>query len=219
VGGQAGYGASNMTFGDFNSELINRLVADPIVLQTLGSPPPWPALDPASHRSGVFGAFAGYNAQYENVVLGFEGNYMHGSFSGSAFGQNTRIVQSSPALITTSAQSAASMKVTDFGSLRVRGGYEAGSFLPYLFAGFGMGRADTSQNVAIVTTSTPGSTVSASLSEDTNKQFVYGFVAGAGLDWMLFGGMFLRAEYEYLQFTSSVNTNIHTVRGGIGYKF
>ena len=29
----------------------------------------------------MFGGFVGYNAQYENVVLGFEANYMHGTFT------------------------------------------------------------------------------------------------------------------------------------------
>ena len=63
VGGQAGYGASNVTFGDFNSGLIDRLLADPTVLQPLPfGPPPWPSLEPASHRNAMFGAFAA-NAQ------------------------------------------------------------------------------------------------------------------------------------------------------------
>ncbi len=36
---------------------------------------------------------------------------------------------------------------------------------------------------------------------------------------MVFGGLFVRAEYEYLQLTSTLNTSIHSVRGGLGYKF
>ena len=87
-----------------------------------------------------------------------------------------------------STEFAASLRVTDFGTLRVRGGYEMGSFLPYLFAGFGMGLADTTQYVAIVATGLP----TRSLTADTNKQFVHGFAAGVGVDWMLFEGMFLR---------------------------
>ena len=131
VGGQAGYGASNVDFGDFNSGLIERLTADPAVLQGLPfAPPPWPSLEPATHRNTMFGAFAGYNAQYENVVLGFEGNYMHGTFNGSAFGRNTRSLQIGATLLNVSTESAASMRITDFGSLRVRGGYEMGSFFP-----------------------------------------------------------------------------------------
>jgi outer membrane immunogenic protein len=29
----------------------------------------------------------------------------------------------------------------------------------------------------------------------------------------------MRAEWEYLRFTSSIDTNINTVRAGLGYKF
>ena len=94
VGGQAGYGASNVDFGDFNRGLIERFTADQTVMQGLPlAPPPWPILEFTSHRSTMFGAFAGYNAQYENVVLGFEGNYMHGSSGASTFGRNTNSAQ------------------------------------------------------------------------------------------------------------------------------
>jgi opacity protein-like surface antigen len=33
------------------------------------------------------------------------------------------------------------------------------------------------------------------------------------------GGLFARAEWEYVRFTASVDTNINTVRAGLGYRF
>jgi len=36
---------------------------------------------------------------------------------------------------------------------------------------------------------------------------------------MLVGGLFARAEYEYQRVTSNIETNINTVRVGLGYKF
>ncbi len=36
---------------------------------------------------------------------------------------------------------------------------------------------------------------------------------------MLYGGLFARAEWEYVRFTGPIDTNINTVRGGLGYKF
>jgi outer membrane immunogenic protein len=33
------------------------------------------------------------------------------------------------------------------------------------------------------------------------------------------GGLFLRGEWEYIRFTSQVETSINTVRAGVGYKF
>ncbi|MEO6064173.1 MAG: hypothetical protein ABIP49_00135 [Lysobacterales bacterium] len=199
VGGQAGYGASNMGFEDFNE---------------VG----WPPLVGATHRASAFGGFGGYNAQFEDVVIGLDASYMHGTFAGSAFGQRTTI---DPPLTVTRTSTAA-MSVKDFGSVRVRGGYAFGNFLPYAFAGLGLGRADTSQSLTIegVYTSTGiSSGPPTTLRTDTKNQFVHGVSAGVGLDMMLFGGVFLRAEYENLQFTSTLNTNIHSVRGGLGYKF
>ena len=40
-----------------------------------------------------------------------------------------------------------------------------------------------------------------------------------GVDVMLVGGLFMRAEYEYRRVTSDIETNINTVRAGLGYKF
>jgi opacity protein-like surface antigen len=36
---------------------------------------------------------------------------------------------------------------------------------------------------------------------------------------MLVGGLFARAEYEFQRVTSDIESNINTVRAGIGYKF
>ena len=48
---------------------------------------------------------------------------------------------------------------------------------------------------------------------------VYGYTAGLGIDIMLMGGLFMRAEWEYIRVTSDIDTNINTVRAGLGYKF
>ena len=36
---------------------------------------------------------------------------------------------------------------------------------------------------------------------------------------MLVGGLFMRAEWEYQRVTSNVESDINTIRLGIGYKF
>jgi opacity protein-like surface antigen len=51
------------------------------------------------------------------------------------------------------------------------------------------------------------------------SHFIYGYSAGLGVDVQLIGGLFLRAEWEYIRFTASVDTSINTVRAGLGYKF
>jgi outer membrane immunogenic protein len=225
VGGHAGYGSSNMKFGDSNKDMSAQLLSNPIIRQ-LFNVPAWPNLGTVSHRNVTFGGFVGYNVQWEDVVIGFEGNYSHGTFSGSAAAENVSgydLSGTSSAIVRTN--SASSMTIKDTGSLRIRGGYVVDNFMPYAFAGMALGRADISRSVAVnATTYTfPGAVPQFQFSwplTSTNKnQFIYGIAAGAGVDVKLFGGLFLRAEYEYLQFTSAINTNIHTIRGGVGYKF
>ena len=53
----------------------------------------------------------------------------------------------------------------------------------------------------------------------SKTKLVYGYSAGAGVDVMLVGGLFVRAEYEYRRVTSDIESNINTVRAGLGYKF
>jgi outer membrane immunogenic protein len=211
VGGQAGYGSSSMGLEEFSPVPTSSAT--------------WPILTNVTHRASMFGGFAGYNAQYENVVLGFEGNYMHGTFTGVSSAQRVDVTAAGGgATLTRTFRSDGAMTVKDFGTLRVRGGYTMGNFMPYLFAGFGLGRADTSRAMTLTgVTDFGGGVLSAprvtTIATDTNNQFVHGFAAGGGLDWMVFGGLFVRAEYEYLQFTSTLNTSIHSFRGGVGYKF
>jgi len=54
---------------------------------------------------------------------------------------------------------------------------------------------------------------------DLKSHFVFGYSAGLGIDMMLVQNLFLRAEWEYLRFTSPVDVSINTVRAGLGYKF
>jgi opacity protein-like surface antigen len=42
---------------------------------------------------------------------------------------------------------------------------------------------------------------------------------GVGVDIMLVGGLFGRVEYEYQRVTSNFESNVNSVRAGIGYKF
>jgi outer membrane immunogenic protein len=212
VGGQVGYGGSNMNFADLNV-------------------PNWPQLGAVTHRATSFGGFAGYNAQFEDVIVGLDMNYSHGTFTGSSSAETVSIQTNIGGVAgvnqITTLRSDGAMTVKDFGSIRVRGGYVAGNFLPYAFVGIGLGRADTFRSSSVTgvftgnlaangLTSAPRTTT---LAVDTNNQLIHGVSAGFGLDWMIFGSLFARAEYEYLQFTSAINTNIHTVRGGVGYKF
>jgi len=54
-----------------------------------------------------------------------------------------------------------------------------------------------------------------------NGEWMVGFAVGGGLDVALTRNVFLRAEYEYVQFAPIANlvVDVNTVRGGLGIKF
>jgi len=159
----------------------------------------------ANSLHGGFGAFFGYNAQYEDVVFGVEGNYIHDGFSATTI---ARLV--SPVMTT---DSRVTMGLPDFGSLRVRGGYMIGCFLPYIFGGIGFGEQNIDRAVSVSPPPLAGWTI------DDKSKLVYGYTAGAGFDVLLTGGLFARAEYEYRRITSDFESTINTVRVGLGYRF
>jgi opacity protein-like surface antigen len=107
--------------------------------------------------------------------------------------------------------SSVTMKLPDFGSLRVRGGYVMGCFLPYVFGGLGVGEQTIDRAVSVFPP--PLAT------GDSKSKLVYGYTAGAGFDVVLTGGLFARAEYEYRRVTSDFGSIINTVRVGLGYRF
>jgi opacity protein-like surface antigen len=53
----------------------------------------------------------------------------------------------------------------------------------------------------------------------TADHMIYGYTMGLGVDIKLAGGLFMRAEWEYVRFVDQVETNVNTVRAGLGYKF
>jgi outer membrane immunogenic protein len=69
----------------------------------------------------LFGAFLGYNVQWDQLVVGFDLAYKHPSF-----------LDSSTALST--------FKLVDYATLRGRAGYAFGQFLPYAVLGIAVGR-------------------------------------------------------------------------------
>ena len=121
----------------------------------------------------------------------------------------------------------ARMRITDMGTLRARGGYMLDRFMPYGFAGAAFGYADITKTAHVYgtqvnTNAAPGFTnipFDYAATDAKTKRFIYGFTAGLGMDVQLFGGLFGRAEWEYVRFTSAINTTINTVRVGVGYKF
>ena len=233
IGGQAAYGSSDEKFAGSNSSLVATELANTLIESEMGvSQWALPFTNRSGHVEG-YGGFVGYNSQWDDVVIGVEANYMRGKFGGESTASASRYSLLSDGnyhAVTSAATS--SINIKDVGTFRARAGYAIGGFLPYMFGGFALGHADIVKSIHVDdrTTAGPSSTTPASLLYPSNfpqhdraegqyGRLIYGYTAGVGVDINLIGGLFMRAEYEYIRFTSAVDTQINTGRIGLGYKF
>jgi outer membrane immunogenic protein len=227
VGGQAGYGNSDMNFSGATKTVAAHLMSG-LEMEQQQQISSWPIMGKVSVHGSGFGGFAGYSAQWEDVVLGVELNYMHGSFGGSQTDSMSRFFTLSSGYTDgVTYQGTAKIGISDMGTLRARAGYAVGAFLPYMFGGVALGRADIVRTAHVFGTQVNPNAAPAfqnvpfdvSATDALNSHLIYGYSAGLGVDVNLVGGLFMRAEWEYIRFTSVVDTSINTVRAGLGYKF
>jgi outer membrane immunogenic protein len=135
----------------------------------------------------------------------------------------------------------AAVQIKDAVTFRGRAGWATGDFLPYVFGGLAVGRMDVQRSVTTTTTrqdtttttdafgvvtTTIGPTLavpsqSLTMSQARGNDFVAGWTGGLGLEYMLWGNVFMRGEWEYIKFLSVMSTtvSVNSVRAGIGYKF
>lgn len=229
IGGHVSHGAADMDFTNSGQDLLAKLL-NSVDLESQFNISKWP-LQGKSHMQGSgFGGFVGYNYQFTGAVIGVELNYTHGNLFGANGGSQSRAFQYPTNYVSyATASSSSSMKITDYGSLRARAGYPVGNFMPYGFVGFGLGQADINrradvnldyQYVGSAVPPLPNYGGFSSLTDNAKSQFIVGFAAGAGIDIMLYAGLFLRAEFEHLRFSAkNVETSVNTAKAGLGYKF
>ncbi|MGL4262227.1 MAG: outer membrane protein [Afipia sp.] len=228
VGGQAAYGSSDHNFNGATKDIAAQQLALTTVEQVLAVST-WPVIGgKVSHQHAAFGGFAGYNAQWGDTVLGVDASYMHGTFGAKASGTMARQITVDDVNYSATATSAASINYTDVLTLRGRAGYAIGSFLPYAFGGVALGLADSNRSSTIRSRGTYVGTgvptisdydVTYSNADNRHGRLMVGYTFGVGAEAMLFGNFFARGEWEYIRFTGPIDTNINTVRGGLGYRF
>jgi outer membrane immunogenic protein len=254
VGGHVGYSIHDFDFSNTTVGLQQFLVRESIFADSVGD---WQLLGTSNKRSTGFGGFAGYNAQYEDVVIGLEANYTHfNSAWGSSSAALSRVIANPVGAnpppnhsyeynVTLSGD--ASARVNDLLTIRGRGGYMMGSFMPYAFGGLALGLIDLNRSAAVtisqfdlynatvqVGVDIAGNPVlgqearrdflgSSTVSKTENQKnlLTFGFAVGAGFEYMLMSNIFMRAEYEYAQLTTAKDTiiQLNTGRLGIGAKF
>jgi outer membrane immunogenic protein len=237
AGLQAGYANMNTDPGNSTSSLVAFILRN-TALQSEFAPSEWTTLAPGTTNSAVYGAFVGYNMQWDNLVLGFDVGYKNPSRldAGSTESISRRVVTSSDNVqhdVTIDANT--SLKLVDYATLRARGGYAIGQFLPYAMVGAAVGRFNYSTTVSVsdfltqlpLAPSPPGGPLGfAVLTPSTStagkdNAFIGGVVAGLGVDWAMTPGLFLRAEWEFIAFASvnGARNNLNTANVGIGLRF
>ena len=229
-GVQLGLSNMNTDFGTSTSNLVAYSLRNTEVEDQF-SPSSWTTLPANSTNGRQYGAFLGYNWQWDKLVIGFDAAYNYMStLQTSASDTISRQVVTSPDdvnnAVTITAQS--SIKLIDYATMRARAGYVFGQFLPYAMIGGAVGRFNYANTATVNDVGTPpsGSSVLPFNTTDTesdskNNAVVGGVLAGLGLDVAIVPNMFLRAEWEYIAFApvGGIRTNINTGRVGIGVKF
>jgi outer membrane immunogenic protein len=227
IGGQAGTGTSDMNFTGATQSVAAHLLSG-TAIDAFGGVSSWPLGGKISVHGNGYGGFAGYNSQWDDVVIGLELSYMHGKFGGTQTDSMSRFFSAGGGYTdSVTNQSIATMAISDMATLRARAGYAVGAFLPYMFGGVAMGQADIVRTAHVFgnqlnpNVAPPFDNVPFDLSATDGKysHFIYGYSGGLGVDIQLISCLFLRAEWEYVRFTSSIDTNVNTVRVGLGYKF
>jgi outer membrane immunogenic protein len=239
VGGQVGESWTNTDYGrtaitQSNDLFRNTVLQDPASQLNL--------FGKVNGLSSGFGGFVGRNWQFDDVVLGVEANYNYLSSLASSTAASIGPIQvAEPGLILPTGDTAAdgltlkgraALRVKDEVTFRGRAGWATGDFLPYMFGGLAVGRMDVSSTVSSSVTRTINDPVAGTsnfllpqfqLTSTIGKSdaFVAGWTAGLGFEYMLWGNIFLRGEWEYIKFMAIQNTAVseNSVHAGLGYKF
>jgi outer membrane immunogenic protein len=146
---------------------------------------------------GLGGGHAGYNWQYGNLVGGLEVDF-----------DGADITKSFTPVAGTSVRE----KTDELATARARLGYLLfPNLLAYGTAGAAWGHTEVRQSTAALT---------------TNAVSQFGWAAGAGLEYKVWGPLVARAEYLHYDFGKTslpafgpLRESIDSVRGGLSYKF
>src|SRR5215475_7970398 len=133
IGGQGGLGTSDMDFTGATRSVAAHLLSG-TAIEAMGGVAEWPLGGKVSVHGNGFGFFAGYNSQWDELVIGAEISYLHGKFGGSQTDSMSRFFDAGGGYTdSVTYESFAAMRVSDMATARLRAGYAVGSFLPYAF--------------------------------------------------------------------------------------
>jgi outer membrane immunogenic protein len=228
-GGQLGYSTASLDFSKAQESQVAFILRES-ALEANSNISGWGVMGIEGTSRPAYGAFLGYNMQWDNVIVGIEFNYnhVHGGLKGASSGSIRRSEAPGNGFVyDTTVTANAAMDITDYGTARLRLGYGFGNFLGYAFGAVAVGRADLLRTATVfaIERAADGSGVPFPFGPftetETRTAFINGYAVGVGFDWALGKNIFARAEYEFVDFYpfSDLTAYINSIRGGVGVKF
>jgi len=235
-GGQLGYSSATVSYGDSLNGISEDLTRNLAIGSDIASLVTLP--NDATHHTG-FGGFVGYNFPVaEDLYLSAELNYAMVNLTSSSTGttgvsipNDTGVPAGHHLFYDTTVDGNASLRIKDYATLRLRAAWAAEQFLPYVFVGGVVGRADYSVSGRVrfdtrdvpddpATTPLPSASFDQSRTDAKTDVIAYGATAGLGLEVALLPNVFLRAEWEYVYFAPihDIQASINSGHVGLGLR-
>jgi outer membrane immunogenic protein len=235
-GGDWGYTNNATDYSNATGSLVSYSLRETALEQDV-DPSSWSVLGNASTTTTTPSAFAGYNSQWQNLILGLEADYAYASMTTTGTSSPiSRQVGAGGNTYDVTAEGSASLRLVDYASLRARAGWILNNFLPYGFVGFVVGRGDLTRTSLVYGQENPSSppvvpcdyTLSPTCvdfaypnSQAQTNAIMYGGSVGVGLDYAVTSNIFLRGEIEYVRFLplDDILVTLTSARIGAGFKF
>lgn len=141
VGGHGGYTSASLSQKNaFQNILADQFRARDI--ETEFGVSNYLAMPSTRIDGSSYGAYAGFNYQFDDAVVGVEADYTRFDRTGSVSNGLARILTTSAGISETVGLAGISTtKMEDYGTVRARGGWAIGNFLPFITGGLAIGRA------------------------------------------------------------------------------
>ncbi|WP_372426622.1 outer membrane protein [Salinarimonas chemoclinalis] len=178
-------------------------------------------------KRAVYGAFAGYNFQFSEAVLGIELDFARGKQRVSGSDSLGRSRQLSNGFVGNAfASGTFDLALDNVVTLRARAGYTIGDFLPFVTGGLALAQYERTRRTDLIYSETNHPTLPNrgpfTWSETSpSSGTAVGLAGGAGVDVALTENIFLRGEWQYAFFPDAGGSEVSlsTLRGAAGVKF
>jgi len=226
-GAQLGLTSIDTDFGNSTGQEVAYILRN-TTLQSEIAPSGWTTLPHNVSNGRTYGAFLGYNMQWDQLVLGVDAAYNRTTSLQSSESDviSRQVTPSDNVTHVVTIWADATNRLIDYATLRGRAGYAIGQFLPYAFGGAAVGRFNYTSSATVKDVWTPSGGTAVTFgpltqSDAKDNAVVGGFTLGLGMDVALLPNVFLRAEWEYVGFapTNGIRSGINTGRVGVGARF